>query len=81
MLAPSQISVTLIILEHRFFCRFERGCHPADMTPYDYGWTPEIFIDDEGEVTVTKHYAKGRFVHDLAYIMPDNKTVDMTNLF
>ena len=51
------------------------------MTPYDYGWTPEIFVDDEGEVTVTKHYAKSGFDHDLAYIMPDNKTVDMTNLF
>jgi secreted PhoX family phosphatase len=47
--------------------------------PYYYGWTPEIKVDNEGNVTYTKHYSMGRFSHELAYVMPDRKTVYMTD--
>jgi len=47
--------------------------------PYYYGWTPEIKVDDTGEVLYTKHYSMGRFSHELAYVMPDRKTVYMTD--
>ncbi|WP_309497352.1 alkaline phosphatase PhoX [Sulfurovum sp.] len=47
--------------------------------PYYYGWTPEIKVDDKGEVLYTKHYSMGRFSHELSYVMPDRKTVYMTD--
>jgi len=47
--------------------------------PYYYGWTPEIKVDDKGEVSYTKHYSMGRFSHELSYVMPDRKTVYMTD--
>jgi uncharacterized protein len=52
--------------------------------PYDYGWTPEIDIvwskeNKKFEPKLTKHYAMGRFSHELAYVMPDNKTVYLSD--
>ncbi|MGP2656471.1 choice-of-anchor I family protein [Malaciobacter sp. WC5094] len=49
------------------------------MSPYYYGWTPEVKITDEGEADYTKHYAMGRMSHELAYVMPDNKTVYLSD--
>lgn len=43
--------------------------------PYFYGYTPEIIVDNKGEASVVKHYSTGRFSHELAKVMPDNKTV------
>lgn len=51
----------------------------SDLNPYDYGWTTEISVDADGNATVVKHYAMGRFTHELAYVMPDNKTAYMTD--
>jgi secreted PhoX family phosphatase len=47
--------------------------------PYYYGWTPEVSIDKKGKPTYIKHYAMGRFSHELSYVMPDNKTVYMSD--
>ena len=50
------------------------------LNPYDYGWTPEVkVINDKGDVTVYKHYTLGRFAHELAYVMPDEKTVYLSD--
>lgn len=50
---------------------------------YHYGWTPEVTVDASGKGTVVKHYAMGRFSHELAHVVADNKTVyfgdDSTN--
>lgn len=47
---------------------------------YYFGWTPEIAITSaNGGHTVTKHYAMGRFAHELSYVMPDQKTVYMSD--
>jgi len=51
----------------------------ASANPYYYGWTPEVKVDDRGEVSYTKHYSMGRFSHELSYVMPDLKTVYMTD--
>lgn len=48
------------------------------MSPYYYGWTPEVKIKD-GEPEYTKHYSMGRMSHELAYVMPDNKTVYLSD--
>ncbi|MDM5271530.1 DUF839 domain-containing protein [Sulfurovum sp. zt1-1] len=47
--------------------------------PYYYGWIPELTVNDQGEVKYTKHYSMGRFSHELAYVMPDKKTVYMSD--
>lgn len=47
--------------------------------PYRYGFITEISVDDSGKGTAVKHYAMGRFSHELGYVMPDRKTVYMTD--
>ncbi|GGD45576.1 hypothetical protein GCM10012288_19890 [Malaciobacter pacificus] len=49
-----------------------------DYSAYYYGWTPEVKIENEKPV-YSKHYAMGRFSHELSYVMPDNKTVYMSD--
>ncbi|HHH19360.1 MAG TPA: DUF839 domain-containing protein [Campylobacterales bacterium] len=49
------------------------------MNPYYYGWTPEVTIDANGNAVYTKHYAMGRMSHELSYVMPDKKTVYMSD--
>jgi secreted PhoX family phosphatase len=43
--------------------------------PYTFGYAVEVAVDEAGEPTVTKHYAMGRSAYELAYVMPDEKTV------
>ena len=48
-------------------------------SPYYYGWTPEVKVNADGTPDYTKHYSMGRFAHELAYVMPDNKTVYLSD--
>lgn len=43
--------------------------------PYRYGFVTEIAVSDDGEGTPHKHYAAGRVAVELGYVMPDRKTV------
>jgi hypothetical protein len=46
--------------------------------PYDYGYLVEMMPDPDGDIAGTvmeKHYAMGRFSHEMAAIAPDKKTV------
>jgi secreted PhoX family phosphatase len=47
--------------------------------PYRYGYITEVSIDDAGKASGVKHYAMGRFSHELGYVMPDQKTVYMAD--
>ena len=50
------------------------------LNPYDYGWTTEVkVLNEDADVKVDKHYAMGRFAHELAYVMPDKKTVFLSD--
>ncbi len=49
------------------------------LNPYFYGWIPEVQINQEGKPNYSKHYAMGRFSHELAFVMPDRKTVYMSD--
>jgi hypothetical protein len=50
------------------------------MSPYFVGWTPEVtVVDNTGATEYVKHYSMGRFSHELAYVMPDNKTVYLSD--
>jgi hypothetical protein len=46
--------------------------------PYDYGYIVEI-TDPKGTPTPKKHYAMGRFSHENSVVMPDNKTVYLSD--
>jgi len=54
------------------------GGDTTKLNPYYYGWTPEVKIEG-GEPVYQKHYAMGRAAHELAYVMPDKKTVYVTD--
>ena len=56
------------------FAQFYFG-DKAKANPYFYGYTPEITVGKNGKTSVVKHYSTGRFSHELAKVMPDNKTV------
>ncbi len=49
------------------------------LNPYFYGWMPEVKVKSDATTDYTKHYSMGRFSHELAYVMPDNKTVYMSD--
>lgn len=50
------------------------------MNPYLYGWTPEvILLDGSGRTETRKRYALGRFSHEIAVVMPDRRTVYMSD--
>ncbi|MDF2695012.1 MAG: Alkaline phosphatase, partial [Labilithrix sp.] len=46
---------------------------------YFHGYAVEVKLDANGSPTVTKHYAMGRLGLELAYVMPDQKTVFLTD--
>jgi len=48
------------------------------LNPYYYGWIPEVRFEN-GNAVYQKHYALGRASHELAYVMPDQKTVYLTD--
>ena len=48
-------------------------------SPYHNGWITEVDIDKEGKASYVKHYTMGRFAHELGYVMPDGKTVYLTD--
>lgn len=47
--------------------------------PYYYGWTPEVAVDASGAPVYTKHYSMGRLAHEMGYVMPDEKTVYLSD--
>ena len=46
--------------------------------PYFWGWVTEVSVEEPG-VRYRKHYALGRFSHELAYVMPDARTLYMSD--
>lgn len=47
--------------------------------PYRYGWVPELTMTAEGSATGVKHYAMGRFSHEIALVVDDGKTVYLSD--
>ncbi|MFY8352206.1 alkaline phosphatase PhoX [Pseudoalteromonas sp. SSM20] len=48
---------------------------PDAPNPYRYGYIAEVQNPTTNEPTVVKHYALGRYEHENATVMPDGKTV------
>lgn len=64
------------------------GLDPATVTlaaakaafkPYYYGFPVEVTVASNATATVKKHYSMGRRALELAYVMPDKKTVYLTD--
>ncbi|GAB4821502.1 hypothetical protein N2152v2_008548 [Parachlorella kessleri] len=51
----------------------------AEFQPYKYGHVIEVKVNPDGTPSVTKWYTLGRNSKETAYIMPDNKTVYITD--
>jgi secreted PhoX family phosphatase len=51
----------------------------AKSSPYHNGWITEVDVKRNGEAKYVKHYAMGRFSHELGYVMPDGKTAYLTD--
>ncbi len=47
--------------------------------PYFYGWANETIIDANGVEHFRKHYSMGRFSHFTEIVMPDRRTVYLTD--
>ncbi len=46
--------------------------------PYYWGWVTEVQLE-AGVPDYRKHYAMGRFSHEVAYVMPDDRSVYMSD--
>ncbi len=64
------------------------GLDPATMTvdqfravfnPYRYGFATEVSVSDAGDPAVIKHFGMGRISMELAMVLPDLKTVYLSN--
>lgn len=63
------------------------GVYPDELTteslgafhPYMYGFPWEFDVSEDGSYTIVKHMAMGRTSIELPYVMPDNKTVYITD--
>lgn len=48
--------------------------------PYDHGWVVETTITDaQGGTKVEKRFGMGRYSHEIAYLMPDDRTVYLSD--
>ena len=47
--------------------------------PYDYGFIIEMEEADTSNPELTRHYTMGRYSHENAQVMPDNKTVYLSD--
>ncbi|MCG6940456.1 MAG: DUF839 domain-containing protein [Thiohalocapsa sp.] len=49
------------------------------MNPYRYGYPVEVTVNADGSTGVSKHFAMGRTANELSIVMPDQKTVYITD--
>lgn len=50
-----------------------------DFKPYLYGYPWEVAVKEDGTYTNVKHMVMGRTAVELPYVMPDDKTVYITD--
>ncbi|KAK9805169.1 hypothetical protein WJX72_003295 [[Myrmecia] bisecta] len=47
----------------------------ATVNPYNYGYITEVTVNGQGCTKAVKHYAMGRMTSEMSLVMPDQKTV------
>lgn len=55
------------------------GYNGDSFSPYNYGYIVEVQPQIDGTNKVAKHYVTGKYTPELAAMMPDNKTVYMSD--
>ncbi|MCU7845576.1 MAG: PhoX family protein [Candidatus Thiodiazotropha sp. (ex Monitilora ramsayi)] len=55
------------------------GGDPKSLYPYDYGWQIEIRVDNFNKTRIDRRYAMGRLSHEVGLVMPDERTVYITD--
>ena len=65
---------TFLKLNQEMFGKYDSSGDTM-ISPYNWGWIPEITVNPNGTGSIVKHYSMGRFSQELAVVMPDNKTV------
>lgn len=55
------------------------GYHGDRFNPYKYGFNVEVKINNDGTTQVAKHYITGKYTPEQAIIMPDNKTMYLSD--
>ncbi len=55
------------------------GYNGDTFSPYNYGYIVEVQPQADGTTTSAKHYVTGKYTPELATMMPDNKTVYMSD--
>lgn len=78
-LVPEQMSMDS---KHPFEWSFLNNLltYTDSVHPYRMGWIPEIAITSaQGDTQVAKHYSMGRFSHELGLVMPDRRTVYLSD--
>ena len=55
------------------------GYNGDSFTPYNYGYIVEVAPQADGTTKSAKHYVTGRYTPELAKMMPDGKTVYMSD--
>ncbi len=55
------------------------GYNGDKFTPYNYGYIVEVQPQADGSTKAAKHYVTGKYTPELAVMMPDNKTVYMSD--
>ncbi|MCU7808022.1 MAG: DUF839 domain-containing protein [Candidatus Thiodiazotropha sp. (ex Semelilucina semeliformis)] len=52
---------------------------PQSLYPYDYGWQIEIRVEGFQQTQIDKRFAMGRLSHEVGLVMPDRRTVYITD--
>jgi len=55
------------------------GYNGDKFTPYNYGYIVEVAVNKDGTTKVAKHYITGKKTPELAIVMPDKKTLYMSD--
>lgn len=60
--------------------RMKKAAAGKTLRPYDYGWIPEVAVmTPDGDTLVVKHKALGRASHEIAVVLPDERTVYLSD--
>ena len=57
----------------------DNGYNGDSFSPYNYGYIVEVQPQVDGSTKSTKHYVTGKYTPELAIMMPDGKTVYMSD--
>jgi uncharacterized protein len=62
-----------------FLNSFNKTVKEGGANPYDYGFPIEITVNNKGNPSIKKRYAMGRISLELPLVMPDEKTVYLSD--